>query len=130
MKTPFVREWLRVEHVLCYRFYEMSPMGMDSLADDAAEVARTWSAYKPLPTLVDLRSVGLLTGAQVLLRIRQVAWLRPKLRGRTALVIGSPVAAQVASGVMRTTLPLGMRQRRVFADENEALAWLLESPTD
>jgi hypothetical protein len=57
--------------------------------------------------------------------MQKAAGLRPELKGRTAILIGSPRTAELASSLL-LRLPLGVRQRKVFSDEAVALAWLLK----
>ena len=62
--------------------------------------------------------------AYSLMRARKIANLRPELRGRLAVLIRDPMAAQIISMAIRNA-PNRYRQRMVFANEPQAVGWLL-----
>lgn len=121
---PFTSEWLGNGKVLCYRFHQITDASMDEWLNHVTEVNRSWSANRPLHALIDLRTQSIFVSAQVFAQMRKAAAHRPELRGHTAILISSTVAASIASSLL-LQFPLGIRERKVFSDEAEALAWLL-----
>ncbi len=88
-------------------------------------VFRSWDTDHPLLILLDVRLQGGFVSAYALVRARQVSYVSPDLVGRTAVLIASPIAAQVIGAVVRSGLE-GTRHRRVFGEEARAIQWLLE----
>lgn len=128
MSTAYGRDWISDGQILRYSFQETSRETADSWYDDIAEVFRTWQDDRPLLLLIDVQMQGAFVSAPALIRARQASNVRPDVPGRTAVLIASPVAAQVISSLIRTGLARGARERQVFAEENRATAWLLEAP--
>lgn len=124
---PFAAEWLGNGDILCYRFYQMSPVSMDEWLNHVTEINRSWSASRPLHVLIDLRTQSIMVSGQVFLRMQRAAGQRTGLRGRTAILISSPRTAELASSLL-LRLPLGVRQRKVFSDDAAALEWLKQTP--
>jgi hypothetical protein len=122
---PFTAEWLGDGNVLCYHFHQMTPASMDEWLNHVTDVNRGWSASRPLDVLIDLRTQSIIVSGQIFLRMQKAAGNRPELKGRTAILIGNPHAAELASSLL-LRLPLGVRQRKVFSDEAAALDWLLK----
>jgi hypothetical protein len=122
---PFSAEWLGNGDILCYRFHQMTPASMDEWLNHVTEINRGWSASRPLHSLIDLRTQSIIVSGQIFLRMQRAASMRTELKGRTAILIGNPRTADLASSLL-LRLPLGVRQRKVFSDEAAALDWLLK----
>ncbi len=128
MAAPYAKDWISDGQILRYGFQETSRATADAWYADIAEVFRSLPEDQPLRLLIDVRMQGAIISAQALIRARQAAEMRPDVWGRTAMLIASPLAAQVISTVIRTGLANDGRQRLVFTDESQAIAWLLETP--
>ena len=127
MDALYLKEWVSDGRILRYCFHETSRATADAWYEDIAEVFRTWRNDRLFLLLLDVRMQGAIISAQALIRAQQAAMLRPDVSGRNAMLVASPIAAQVISSVIRTGLTPGRRQRLVFSDENQAIAWLLQA---
>jgi hypothetical protein len=98
---------------------------VDEWSVDLTNEVLSWSADKRLRLIYDIRQSGVSTYA--LNRARKHSNLRPDVSGRTAIIvnIGSPLITQLV-GVTIRGLSNRYRQRSVFANEERAVAWLLE----
>lgn len=125
-ELPYKKDWIHDGQILRYGFHETSRATADIWFEDMAQVFRAWDDQKPLHLLIDVRMQGMFVSAQALIRARQVSGIRPDLPGRTAVLIASPIGAQVISSLIRTGLTGTLRQRLVFSDESRAIQWLLD----
>jgi hypothetical protein len=126
LELPYERAWIENGLILRYRFYDSSRATADAWFQDTVTLFRTWERHRPLLTLLDIRLQGAFITAQALMRARQATHLSPDVPGRTAVLIASPIAAQVISTLIRSGLAHGStRQRLVFSDETNAIQWLL-----
>jgi hypothetical protein len=123
--TGYSKEWLAEGQILCYRFHDVRHETVDEWSVDLTNEVLSWSADKRLRLIYDIRQSGVSTYA--LNRARKHSNLRPDVSGRTAIIvnIGSPLITQLV-GVPIRGLSNRDRQRSVFANEERAVAWLLE----
>ncbi len=127
MKLPYDREWIRNDQILCYRFSDLARVMMDSWYNDVVEVYRAWPDRQPLLMLIEARMARPNVSEHVIRRVSEASSVRPRVSGRTAFLIADPLLVQGLAALLRARLPLGTRQRRVFANEHEAVEWLLEA---
>ena len=124
----YSRDWIQNGQILCFRFHDSNRETADAWFHDTVEVFRTWESKRPLLTLLDVRLQGRYIAAHALIRARQISNFTPDVPGRTAVLISSPVAAQVVSTLIRTGLGSSRsRQRLVFSNEKQAVDWLLDA---
>jgi len=122
----FTKAWLADRRILCYRFEDTAPLTINAWADDLIHELELWPADKPWRLLLDIRLNGAIVSAYGLGRARDIARIRPELRGRLAILIGSRLASQIISIALRG-VPNRYRQRDCFVNEAMAVAWLLEA---
>jgi hypothetical protein len=127
LELPYNRVWIHNDQILHFSFRDADRVTAELWFQDMVTTFRTWKERRPLLILLDIRSQGLFVSAQAMMRARQISHVTPDVPGRTAVLIGSPVTAQVVSTLIRTGLAPGKRQRLVFGDEARAIAWLLEA---
>jgi hypothetical protein len=122
-QVTYRKQWLAEGRVLCYRFSDTAQDTIDAWAADLIDEFMNWPTDKPWRLMLDISLRGGIVSAYSLRRAREIANLRPEVRGRLSIVIGSRLAAQVISLALRSTN--SYRQRQVFATEAGALQWLL-----
>jgi hypothetical protein len=124
----FAREWIANGRILSYRFKHLTREAADTWFDDLQAWQPLWTDNRPLLLLYDLRASNTMLSAQALTRARQSADLLLDHPGRTAILMGSNLIAQLISGVIRSS-PQGHRERSLFSSEDSALEWLLQNDT-
>lgn len=131
ISTPEIqidREWLADGQICRYRLCSSERAWMDAWIDDVSRIMRSWPVERPWRLLVDLRAVTVVAGAYGLSQGRTIARLRPDLPGRVAILATDTFTTRLTSIALRA-LPNDYRQRRLFADEAAAVAWLLRDGT-
>ena len=123
--APYIKEWLADKKILCYRFRDTSPETIDAWAVDIASELSKWPTDQTWRMMLDISLHGNIVSAYSLRRARELSNLRPEVRGRLSIIIGSRLAAQVISLVIRSSN--SYRQRQVFASEASAIQWLLDN---
>lgn len=123
-------EWIADGRILCFRFLTTTNEAVDVWYRETAAVLENWPAERPLYTLLDLRAARPLFGSRAFIRTRQISYMRPDVAGRTAVVIQHVRAARIVDAIIRNSLAAYTRQRRIFSDEANALAWLLHDTPD
>lgn len=121
----YCKEMLAEGRILCYRLKNTSQRTIDAWAEDLIHEFTHWPAHKPWRLMLDISMNGSIVSAYALRRARQIAAMRPEIRGRLSILIGSRLAAQVISLAIRSSNN-NYRQRQVFATEASAIRWLLE----
>lgn len=124
----YVKEWLSDRRILCYRFYDLSPVTIDDWSKDLTVEITTWPDERPWRLLLDIRLRGSIVSTYALRRSREIARLRPDLPGRLAVLVASKLAADIISMAIRVTNNT-YRQRHVFVSEPPALYWLIHEDT-
>ncbi len=122
--TAYRKEWISDGRILCYRFQNTSPTTIDLWAVDIAAELSDWPPDQTWRMLLDISLHGNIVSAYGLRRARELSQMRPEVRGRLSILIGSRLAAQVISLVIRSSNHY--RQRDVFASESSAIQWLLQ----
>jgi len=123
--SHFVKEWLADECVLCYRFSDLNQTTVDEWAADLTIELEAWSHLKTWRLILDIRLHGNVVNGYALRRARDIAHLRPDIRGRLAVLVTSRLAANVASMAI-SAMNNDFRKRQVFISEALALHWLLD----
>lgn len=124
-ETGFTRLLMAEGRVVCYRIRSVDRETVDAWAVDLHKTLTNWQG-DTWRLLLDIRlEQGRVPSTYALARSRELAQLRPDLRGRLAVVIGSRLAAQIISFSIHA-FDNDYRQRQVFASEASALSWLLE----
>ena len=121
--AAYTKEWLQNNRILCYRLHNTQRKTIEEWECDLSQEILGWPPDKTWRLMLDV-SAERIVSAYSLMRARKIANLRPELHGRLAVLIRDPLAAQIISMAIRNA-PNRYRQRMVFANENQALGWLL-----
>ncbi len=123
--SRIVKVWLADDHILCYRFADLTTTTVDEWAADLTKELEAWSSLKPWRLILDIRLRGNVVNTYALRRAREIARLRPDIRGRLAVLVTSRLAANVISMAI-STANNDYRKRQVFISETLAVHWLLD----
>ena len=124
-KIGFTVERLAEGKIIAYRFTDIFRPTVDAWAESIRTEYGMWE-HPVLRTLLDLRPAGNIISPYAINSARPLAQLRPELRGRLAILINNRIAAQIMSAAIRANLNAN-RRRLLFADDQSAMAWLLEN---
>jgi hypothetical protein len=123
--SGYAKEWLADDHVLCYRFYDLTIQTIDVWAADLIQEFSSWPVDKPWRLLLDIRLRGSIVSTYALRRAREIAGMRSDLGGRLSVLVASRLAADIITIAIRATSNT-YRRRSVFVNEALAIHWLLE----
>ncbi len=124
-ESVFTKEWLADGRVVCYRFISTGSEAAQVWYAEVSSLFGNWDTRQPLLMLVDLSQPNNFLSAEALSAARQVSHLQPDVPGKTALLIDGSQPAQNVNALVDHVLA-GTRERKIFADQAEAVAWLLE----
>ena len=116
--------WLANARILCYRFTETSRTTVDAVVEDVRAEMLGWDEKRLWRLMLEVRD-GAVISAYGLNRARDLTRLRPDVNGKLAVVANNVLTAQIAALALRG-LPNERRRRLVFANEADAVAWLLQ----
>lgn len=123
----FTQEWLGDGQILCYRFRELGRESADDWYAHIQPIFQAWDTSRPLHMMMDGRAVpaSRLITPHPLKRARQLMDEHPAVLGRTAVIIGHHLTANIISTMLRTIIKPNRRARSIFHSESDAIAWLL-----
>jgi hypothetical protein len=123
----FSKELLAEGRIVCYRFISTGQEAAEKWAADVTNLIAGWDASKPLLLLLDLCQAKNLLSADMLFSASSASHERADVVGKTAvLVLGSAPSKGVQMLLDRGALA-NTRERKIFDDEAEGIAWLLET---
>lgn len=127
-QPSYLKKWIEQDRILLYQFRAVTKAEADAWYDDMVATFRSWQdAKRPLHLLLDLRQSSAIVSSQALMRARQASHENGNVKGRTAVLTGSALAAQVIGALVRSGLAPSVRERNVFTHEPSAIAWLLQT---
>jgi tRNA isopentenyl-2-thiomethyl-A-37 hydroxylase MiaE len=127
LDTPqigYVKEYTANTEIVILRMYNVQRDTVDAIVADVKEEFLNWP-HPVWRAVLDMRNVQGIITPYAVSGSRVIMNLRPELPGRLAVVINNRIAAQIISTTIRVNLNTN-RKRLLFADENEAINWLLK----
>jgi len=115
--------------LVTFTFTNLDVTTVDHAIEALGDLMRRWDeAGRPLRVLLDLRQPDLILTPYARERAAAFTRVRPRLRGRIALLAqpGTSIAHRI-DRVLRSEL-YHYRERSLFFDREQALAWLRETP--
>ncbi len=126
-EAVFIKEVIEDGRIVSYRFVSTGSEAAQKWLDDIESLFSSWNNAKPLLLLIDLCMANNLLSAEFMKSAREASGERPDVPGRTAVVIDSREPSQNVRMVLDRLLA-DTRERKLFTQETEAIAWLLETP--
>jgi hypothetical protein len=113
--------------IVCYRFMSTGQEAAERWSADITDLIAGWEAGKPMLLLLDLRKADNVLSADMLFSASIASHERSDVIGKTALIVlGSAPSKNVQLLLDRGALA-NTRERKIFDDEAEGIAWLLET---
>ncbi len=121
----FTKERLADGKIICFRFISTGQEAAASWFYEAVELFKNWGDSAPLLMLVDLSQPDNQLSAEALKSARQASQTYPDVPGKSAILIDGDEPSHNIKGLVEHLLA-GTRDRKMFSNEDEAVAWLLE----
>ena len=122
----FKKEWMEDGRIIVYRFFSTGAEAAELWFKEITSLFDNWGDEGPLLLLIDLSQPDNRLSAEMLRSAREASQERPDVPGKTALVIDSSEPSQNVKVLVDRVLA-ETRERRIFSQETEAVAWLLET---
>jgi hypothetical protein len=122
----FRKEWLADGRIACYRFVSTGSESAEKWFSEIVDLFQSWDASKPLLLMIDLSEPDNALSPEAMRAAREASLAEPDVAGKTAILVDSSASTHNVSALVDHVLA-GTRERRIFSQESEAVAWLLEA---
>lgn len=128
-KPGLQQEWAVEGRAVILTVTDTSLDTLETWAQTCRELLLEWPAHQPLLLLHDYSQVDVIISPYIRRTSEELMQIRPELPGKVAVVLTKTIVAQIAHAALNTLWKQGLkaRQRRVFFDREDGLAWLLEA---
>lgn len=123
-QVGYVKEYAENTEIVILRMYNVQRETVDNIIADVTKEFLEWP-HSVWRAMLDMRNVQGIITPYAVSGSRIIMGLRPELPGRLAVLINNRIAAQVISTAIRVNLNTN-RKRLLFADETDAINWLLK----
>ena len=124
----YIKESLEDGKIICYRFVSTGSEAAELWYTEIVNLFSSWDNRDSLLLLVDLCEANNLLSAEMMKTAREASHERPDVPGKTAVLINMHNSAVNVKALLDHVLA-ETRPRRIFSQEDEAIAWLLEPIT-
>ena len=121
----YIKETLQDGKIVCYRFVSTGSEAAEKWYTEIVNLFSSWDNRNHLLLLVDLCQANNLLSAEMMKTAREASHERPDVPGKTAVVIETHDSSVSVKALLDHVLA-DTRPRKIFSNEDEAVAWLLE----
>jgi hypothetical protein len=124
-ESVFTKELLADGRIVGYFFVSTGSEAADEWQNELITQFSNWDSSKPLLLLVDLCGANNLVSAEMMRTALEASKARPDISGKTAVVVDSHEPSQNAKAMVDRVMA-EPRVRKMFDNQEDAIAWLLE----
>ena len=118
-------EWLEDGKILCVRFLSTGSETAEAWGKEGQALLSSWDPAKPLLMMFDVRHARNLMSAEAIQTTQVLAQINKDRKGKAAILMHDTAPAQNLNATARYKIPDNYT-RKMFTEEDEAVAWLLE----
>jgi hypothetical protein len=118
-------EWREDGKILCVRFISTGSETAEAWFKEGQALLSAWSPDKPLLMMYDMRHVRNLMSAEAIQTTQALARINKERTGKAAILLHDSAPAQNITATAKYAIPTNY-SIKMFKDEPEAIAWLLE----
>jgi hypothetical protein len=119
------QEFLADGRIVCYRFASTGQEAAEKWYTEISDLIHHWDGSKPLLLLIDIRQAGNLLSADMMRSARDASHQRADVPGRTAVIVLGNQSTDGIKMLLDRALA-DTRERKLFEQEADGIAWLLE----
>ena len=121
----YIKESLADGKIVSYSFVSTGSEAAEKWYTEIVNLFSSWDNRNKLLLLVDLCQANNLLSAEMMKTAREASHERPDVPGKTAVVVDSHESSLNVKALLDHVLA-DTRPRRLFSNQDEAIAWLLE----
>jgi len=121
----YIKESLADGKIVSYSFVSTGSEAAEKWSIEMTNLFSSWDNRKQLLLLVDLCQANNLLSAEMMKTAREASKERPDVPGKTAVVVDSRESSVSVHALLDHVLA-DTRPRKIFSNQDEAIAWLLE----
>jgi len=121
------RYWLDDRRIVAFALKtSASREAIDAWVGGVKETLFNWQQGQPYLTLYDLSHAEIFITPYARQHLYELSRTMPGLSGRTAIIMRESLGGRIAQGFLRVIGTKGARERRLFFNYADGLAWLRE----